>query len=70
MKRDFPAFNTLLHNVEPALAIADMPIFERYARELVGDQDVRWNYVSRIHAEFEASRAVSRYAIRTSIRSR
>jgi len=58
MKRDFPAFNTLLHNVERALAIADMPIFERYARELVADRDVRWNYVSRIHAEFEASRAM------------
>lgn len=58
MKRDFPAFGTLLRNVERALAIADMPIFERYARELVADQDVRWNYVSRIHAEFEASRAM------------
>ena len=58
MKRDFPAFGTLLRNVERALAIADMPIFERYARELVADRDVRWNYVSRIHAEFEASRAM------------
>ena len=38
MARGFPFFGTLLRNVERALAIADMPIFERYARELVDDE--------------------------------
>ena len=38
MARDFPFFGTLLRNVERALAIADLGIFERYARELVTDE--------------------------------
>ena len=33
----FRSFGTLLRNIERALAIADLAIFERYARELVAD---------------------------------
>jgi phosphoenolpyruvate carboxylase len=55
MGRDFPFFGTLLRNVERALAIADLAIFERYARELVDDQAVRERYVTRIREEYAAS---------------
>ncbi|MEA2785115.1 MAG: phosphoenolpyruvate carboxylase, partial [Candidatus Eremiobacteraeota bacterium] len=37
MARDFPFFTVLLHSVERALAVSDLAIFERYARELVTD---------------------------------
>jgi phosphoenolpyruvate carboxylase len=57
MARDFPFFGTLLRNVERALAIADLPIFERYARELVDDDESRTRYVERIRSEFAASKA-------------
>jgi len=57
MARDFPFFGTLLRNVERALAIADLQIFERYARELVDDAESRARYVPRIVAEFEASKS-------------
>ena len=36
-RASFPFFGTLLRNVERALAVADLAIFERYARELVAD---------------------------------
>ena len=52
MARDFPFFGTLLRNVERALAIADLAIFERYARELVDDEAMRARYVARIRNEF------------------
>jgi phosphoenolpyruvate carboxylase len=58
MARDFPFFGTLLRNVERALAIADLTIFERYARELVDDEVVRSRYVARIRSEFAASSAM------------
>jgi phosphoenolpyruvate carboxylase len=57
MARDFPFFGTLLRNVERALAIADLAIFERYARELVDDEAGRVRYVARIRAEYSASTA-------------
>ena len=55
MARDFPFFGTLLRNVERALAIADLTIFERYARELVDDETIRNRYVNRIRDEFAAT---------------
>jgi phosphoenolpyruvate carboxylase len=58
MARDFPFFGTFLRNVERALAVADLPIFERYARELVPDVAEREKFVGRIVREFETSRAM------------
>jgi phosphoenolpyruvate carboxylase len=58
MARTFPFFGTLLRNVERALAIADLTIFERYARELVDDEAMRTRYVDRIRAEYAASKAM------------
>jgi len=55
MGRDFPFFGTLLRNVERALAIADLEIFERYARELVDDEASRLRYLTRIREEYAAS---------------
>ena len=55
MLRDFPFFGTLVRNVERALAIADLTIFERYARELVDDESARTRFVTRIRAEHDAS---------------
>ncbi|MEA2690152.1 MAG: phosphoenolpyruvate carboxylase, partial [Candidatus Eremiobacteraeota bacterium] len=53
MARDFPFFMILLRSIERALAVADLAIFERYARELVGDAALRDRFVPRITAEFE-----------------
>ena len=58
MARDFPFFGTLLRNVERALAIADLAIFERYARELVDDEACRAAFVTRICDEHAASVAM------------
>jgi phosphoenolpyruvate carboxylase len=58
MGRDFPFFGTLLRNVERALAIADLGIFERYARELVADEGSRVRFVTRIRDEYAASSAM------------
>ncbi len=61
MAREFPFFTILLHSIERALAVADLAIFERYARELVPDAALRDRFVPRIVAEFERtadSRAV------------
>jgi phosphoenolpyruvate carboxylase len=58
MARSFPFFGTLLRNVERALAIADLEIFERYARELVDDEAARVRYVARIRSEYAASTAM------------
>jgi phosphoenolpyruvate carboxylase len=55
MARDFPFFGTLLRSVERALAIADLTIFERYARELVADDAARTRYVARIREEYTAT---------------
>jgi phosphoenolpyruvate carboxylase len=52
MARDFPFFGTLLRNIERALAIADLEIFERYARELVDDEAMRGRYLARIRNEY------------------
>ena len=40
------------------LAIADLAIFERYARELVDDEAMRGRYVARIRAEFSSATAM------------
>jgi phosphoenolpyruvate carboxylase len=58
MARGFPFFGTLLRNVERALAIADLAIFERYARELVDDEATRVRFVTRIREEYAASTAM------------
>ncbi len=58
MARSFPFFGTMLRNVERALAIADLAIFERYARELVDDEAMRGRYVARIRAEFSSATAM------------
>lgn len=55
MARGFPFFATMLRSIERALAVADVPIFERYARELVADAAIRERYVARILAEHDAS---------------
>jgi phosphoenolpyruvate carboxylase len=55
MARGFPMFATMLRNIERALAVADLPIFERYARELVPDKAMRAKFVPRIRAEYEES---------------
>lgn len=55
MAAGFPFFSTLLRNIERALAIADLTIFERYARELVADKELRSHFVSVIEAEYRAS---------------
>lgn len=57
MVRAFPFFATLVRSVERALAVADLPIFERYARELVADAAVRERFVGAITAEYHASAA-------------
>jgi phosphoenolpyruvate carboxylase len=49
----FPFFANLVRSVERALAIADMTIFERYARELVADESLRARFVPRILAEYD-----------------
>jgi phosphoenolpyruvate carboxylase len=41
----------MLHSIERALAVADLAIFERYARELVADAGLRERFVPRIVAE-------------------
>jgi phosphoenolpyruvate carboxylase len=55
MARGFPMFITMLRNIERALAVADLPIFERYARELVPDKAMRAKFVPRIRAEYDES---------------
>jgi phosphoenolpyruvate carboxylase len=55
MAADFPFFANLVRSVERALAVADMAIFERYARELVSDDELRERFMPRIRAEFERS---------------
>ena len=53
MAHGFPFFATMLRNVERALAVADLAIFERYARELVPDRAMRAAFVPPIRAEYE-----------------
>lgn len=53
MVRGFPFFTIMLRTVERALAVADLTIFERYARELVADAALRDRFVPRIVAEHE-----------------
>ena len=55
MAKGFPFFGTLLRSIERALAVADLAIFKRYARELVADATLRERFVSRIVAEHDAS---------------
>jgi phosphoenolpyruvate carboxylase len=58
MAREFPFFGVLLHGIERALAVADLAIFERYARELVGEPALRERFVPRIvdeHAQTVAA---------------
>jgi len=55
MAAEFPFFAALLRSMERALAVADLAIFERYARELVVDTGLRERFVPRIIAEYEAS---------------
>jgi phosphoenolpyruvate carboxylase len=51
----FPFFANLVRSVERALAVADMAIFERYARELVADPALYERFVPRILAAHERS---------------
>jgi phosphoenolpyruvate carboxylase len=51
MARDLPFFAVLLHSIERALAVSDLAIFERYARELVPDAALRERFVPRIADE-------------------
>jgi phosphoenolpyruvate carboxylase len=55
MAREFPMFATMLRNIERALAVADLAIFERYARDLVPDKAMRAKFVPRIRTEYETS---------------
>ncbi len=55
LAREFPFFTTLLRSAERALAVADLTIFERYARELVADAALRERFVARIRTEYDAS---------------
>jgi phosphoenolpyruvate carboxylase len=55
MATGFPFFGTLLRSVERALAIADLTIFQRYARELVDDPVLRERFVPRIVDEYQTS---------------
>ncbi len=55
MATEDPFVATLVQSVERALAVADMAIFERYARELVDDSVLRARFVPRILAEYERS---------------
>jgi phosphoenolpyruvate carboxylase len=55
MAKGFPFFATLLRSIERALAVADLEIFARYARELVADAALRERFVKRIVAEYDAS---------------
>ena len=55
MARDFPFFAVLLRGVERALAVADLAIFERYARELVTETALRERFVRRIADEYHAT---------------
>jgi phosphoenolpyruvate carboxylase len=57
MVRTLPFFATVVRNIERALAVADLPIFERYARELVPEKGMRAKFVPRIRGEYEASTA-------------
>jgi phosphoenolpyruvate carboxylase len=57
MAREFPFFGTLLRNVERALAISDLEIFERYARELAPDEASRTRFLTRIREEHATSTA-------------
>jgi phosphoenolpyruvate carboxylase len=56
MAAAFPFFATLLRSVERALAVADLTIFERYVRGLVGDEAIAAHYVAIIRAEYAASK--------------
>jgi phosphoenolpyruvate carboxylase len=58
MAAGFPFFGTMLRNIERALAIADLAIFERYARVLVDDEASRSRFVTRIREEHGASTAM------------
>jgi phosphoenolpyruvate carboxylase len=53
MARELPFFTILLRSIERALAVADLAIFERYARQLVADATLRERFVPRIAAEHE-----------------
>jgi phosphoenolpyruvate carboxylase len=53
MLAGFPFFANLVRSVERGLGVADMAIFERYARELVTDRDLHERFVPRIVAEYE-----------------
>ncbi len=57
MVAGFPFFANLVRSVERGLAVADMAIFERYARELVTDRGLHDRFVPRIVAEYERSAA-------------
>jgi phosphoenolpyruvate carboxylase len=59
MARGLPFFAILLRSIERALAVADLTIFERYARELVADAVVRDRFVPRIAAEHERTVAAA-----------
>jgi phosphoenolpyruvate carboxylase len=53
--RGFPAFAVLLRSIERALAVADLDIFARYARELVSDEPLRARFTEQIAREYAGS---------------
>lgn len=55
MAAGFPFFGNLVRSIERALAVADMAIFERYARELVTERELYDRFVPLIVAEYERS---------------
>jgi phosphoenolpyruvate carboxylase len=55
MVAGFAFFGNLVRSVERALAVADLAIFERYARELVTEPALRERYVPLIEAEYARS---------------
>ena len=57
MAAGFPFFGNLVRNIERALAVADMAIFERYARGLVSDDALRERFLQLIDAEYERSKS-------------
>jgi phosphoenolpyruvate carboxylase len=65
MTAGFPFFGNLVRSVERALAIADMSIFERYARELVLEPELRERYMPIIRAEYDRSVEAVRTILQT-----
>ncbi len=55
MREQWPFFRTLLSNMDMVLAKADMRLAEKYAEELVPDQDLAHRVVSAVLVEWDAT---------------